>query len=378
MAYLDHCATTPIDERVLAAMLPWFGARAANASGADHGRSIRAADAVDVARGQVAALVRARDREIVLVSGATEALCTVLRSAIGRCAGRRRVLASAIEHRAVLGGIGAYGGTPCTIPVDRDGRPELDALRSALRQGDVALVAVMAVNNEIGTVMPVGAIGRMAREAGVPFLCDLTQAAGRIDVDVHAIGVDYAAFCAHKLHGPPGVGALFVATGRPIDPLLPGSQEDGRRGGTTNVPGAVGFGVACELASALREAQADRCAALRDRLERTLLAELDDTWVNGAGAPRAPHVSNVGFRGVDARVLVRDMADVEVSTRSACSSRATGPSHVLEAIGLPADDALACVRYCFGRDTTDADVDHAVERTIASVRKLRRVVGRRA
>lgn len=377
MAYLDHCATTPIDDRVLAAMLPWFGARAANASGADHLRSIHAADAVHEARERVAASIGAAATGIVFTGGATEAVCTAIRSAL-RDAPGRSVVATAIEHRVVADAVAAYGGRLVTVPVDRDGRPDLEALAAALRSHDAALVAAMAVNNELGTVLPVPAIGRLARDAGVPLLSDLTQAVGRVAVDVRAMGVDYAAFAAHKLHGPPGVGALFVAAGRTLEPLLPGTQEDGRRGGTINLPGVVGFGVACDLAVAAVEFEAARCAALRDRLERSLLAELDECWVNAADAARVAQVSSVGFRGVDARTLVRDMADVAVSTRSACSARSAEPSHVLRAIGLSDDDAFSCVRFCLGRDTTEADVDLAIERTLASVRKLRRVLGRGA
>lgn len=377
MPYLDHCATAPIDERVLAAMLPWFGAQAANASGGDHARAIRAADALDHAHERVAAAIGARAGELVFTSGATEALGTAIRSALGAAPPRVTVVATAIEHRAVTDAIATWGGRIVTVPVDRAGRPDLDALATSLRGGDVALVAAMAVNNELGTVLPTQEIGRLARAAGVPLLCDLAQAVGRIDVDVRALGIDYAALSAHKLHGPPGVGALYVAAGGRFEPLLPGSQEDGRRGGTSNVPGAVGFGLACELAVGQLQTQAARCGALRDRLERALLDALDDVWVNAAGAPRVPHVASLGFRGVDARALVRDMADVAVSTRSACSSRAAEPSHVLRAIGLSDDDARSCVRYCVGRDTTDADVDLAIERTIASVRRLRRALGPR-
>ena len=234
----------------------------------------------------------------------------------------------------------------------------------------------MSANNEIGTIHPITEIARLVHAAGAIFLCDITQAVGKMPMDVHANSIDIAAFSAHKMYGPKGVGALFIRGGEPkieLEPLiLGGGQERGLRGGTLNVPGIVGFGEACRIAQLEWKPEMERVERLRNRLEQTLMAELPDLWINGDRKNRIPNTSNIGFAGIDARTLIRDMHDIGVSTRAACSSGHTGPSHVLKAIGLTDDEAYACVRFSLGRFTTEDEVDYAINKIIASIHKLRR------
>jgi cysteine desulfurase len=237
------------------------------------------------------------------------------------------------------------------------------------------LVALMAANNEIGTIHPVRAISRITHAAGALFLCDITQAVGKLPVDVRADGIDFAAFSAHKMYGPKGVGALYVRGGDPpieLEPLIAGGgQERGLRGGTLNVPGIVGFGEACRIASAVMVEETGRVRKLRDRLEEAILSEVPDTWVNGDRVNRICNTSNIGFRGVDGRALIRDMHDIACSTRAACSSGAPGPSHVLKAIGLTDEDAYSCIRFSLGRFNTEEEIDYVIHKVIRSVHKLR-------
>jgi cysteine desulfurase len=233
----------------------------------------------------------------------------------------------------------------------------------------------MMGNNETGIIHPVGHAARIAHEAGATFFCDLTQAAGKLPIDVRALGIDLAAFSAHKLYGPKGVGALFIRGGEPkidLEPLLlGGGQESGLRAGTLNVPGIVGFGEACRIAREAITEEVPRLAAMRDRLEREILATLSDVTINGDVEHRLPNTSSLCFHGVDARTLIRDMDKVAVSTRSACSSGKQGPSHVLKAMGLSDDDAYSSIRFSLGRFTTEDEIDYALDRVIQSVRKLR-------
>ncbi len=233
----------------------------------------------------------------------------------------------------------------------------------------------MLANNEIGNIHPVRQVAEFAHAAGALFFSDITQAAGKIPVDVRAMGIDLAAFSAHKLYGPKGVGALFIRSGEPrieLEPLIVGGgQERGLRAGTLNVPGIVGFGEACRIAKLEMAEESKRVGRLRDKLENSLLAEIPDIWINGDRQNRLPNTTNIGFRGVDARTLIRDMHDIAVSTKSACSSGQPGPSHVLKAIGLTDDEAYSCIRFSLGRFTTEQEIDYAIAKVVASVRKLR-------
>ena len=270
------------------------------------------------------------------------------------------------EHEAVLGACRALETSDAVqvyyLPVDSSGSIPSRALETCLEL-EAAALALMIGNNEIGSIHPLREAASIARARNVCVFSDITQAVGKIPVDVHAEGIDLAAFSAHKIYGPKGIGALFIRDS---------GQERGSRTGTLNVPGIVGFGEACRLAKHELADEAQRSEKLRDKLEQGLLAELPDVWINGDRRNRLPNTSNIGFRGVDARTLIRDMHDVAVSTRSACSSGSAGPSHVLKAIGLTDDEAYSCVRFSLGRFTTKEEIDYAVENVITSVKKLRR------
>jgi cysteine desulfurase len=333
------------------------------------------------ARSRVAELINASPREIVFTSGATESINLALTGLIrSREGGVGRIVTGATEHEAVLETCAQLERTAAVavryLPVDRSGRIDLTDWEEAISRGGNTLGSLMLANNEIGTIHPIVEAALAAHRHGALFFSDLTQAAGKLPIDVRALGLDLAAFSAHKLYGPKGVGALFIRGGEPaieLEPLIVGGGQERRlRGGTLNVPGIVGFGAACRIARAEMADDARRTAALRDRLEREILAALPDVSVNGDVENRLPNTTNLCFHGLDARALIRDMHDVAVSTRSACSSGAAGPSHVLKALGLGDDDAYASIRFSLGRFTTDGEIDHAIRRVTDSVRKLRR------
>ncbi|HEY0035517.1 MAG TPA: cysteine desulfurase family protein [Longimicrobium sp.] len=378
--YLDHNATTPLDPRIRAALEPWAGQRFGNSSSRDHRWGWDAAEAVEAARAQVAEALNAPVDGVTFTSGATEALNTVIRGYVGfdGWAGKK-IVTCATEHEAVLAPCRYLCERTCValeiLPVDEAGRVDLDRLRASLAGAPGALVALMAANNETGTLHPLREIADVVHAAEGIFLSDTTQAVGKLPLDLRAAGADFATVSAHKVYGPKGVGALMDCSGArrgPIEPLiLGGGQERGVRGGTLNVPGIVGLGEACRLVQECLDEDIQRMQTLRDRLEHGILSRVDETWVNGDPSSRLCNTSNVGFRGVDARVLIRDMHDVAVSTRSACSSGHSGPSHVLKAMGLSDDDAYSCVRFSLGRFTTEDEIDYAIEKVVISARKLR-------
>jgi cysteine desulfurase len=318
---------------------------------------------------------------LIFSSGATESLNSILRSFVGfENWNQKSIVTCLTEHDAVLAPSRCLAEKTAvalhSIQSDKQGRVDLEVLRTIVEKETHALVAVMAANNEIGTIHPVRDIANIAHEAGALFLCDLTQAMGKMPVDMEADGIDIGAFSAHKMYGPKGVGALVIRNTNPpieLEPLiLGGGQERGLRGGTLNVPGIVGFGEACRIAREEMATDIPRMQRLRDKLETTLLAELPDIWINGSGAPRLCNTSNIGFKGVDARTLIRDMHDIAVSTKSACSSGDSRPSHVLKAIGLSDEAAYSCIRFSLGRFTTEQEIDYAIGKVVESVRKLRR------
>lgn len=382
--YLDHNATTPADARVREKMLDSLSNAFGNPASRDHSFGWDAADAVEEARLRVADLIGASPGEIIFTSCATEAITWVLSGiARARPMQSKAIIAFRTEHEAVLkmgerlherDGVGFRH-----LPVDRAGQVDPDGTARILRAGRIDLLSSMFANNETGVIHAVKKVARAVHETGSVLFSDLTQAAGKIPIDVRVLGIDLAAFSAHKMYGPKGVGALFIRSGEPeivLEPLIVGGgQERGLRAGTLNVPGIVGFGEACRIAREEMADEAVRTAALRDRLEREVLAALPDVSINGDVENRLPNTSNLCFHGVDARTLIRDMHDVAVSTRSACSSGSAGPSHVLKAMGLSDDDAYASIRFSVGRFTTEQEIDHAVERVIGSVRKLRRLAG---
>lgn len=362
--YLDHNATTPLAPEALEAMLPFLREEYGNPSSLHwHGQRARAA--VEEAREQVASLIGALASEIVFTASGSESDNMALRGVAAAARGPRHgVVCSAVEHHAVLNTVKALGkeGEPAAVVgVDEDGRVDLEELERRLDEG-AALVSLMLANNETGVLQPVREAAALAHGRGALAHCDAVQAAGKILVDVHELGVDLLSLSAHKLYGPKGVGCLFVRRGTALAPLVRGGgQERNRRAGTVNVPGVVGFGAACALAGARLAADAPRMAALRDRLEVRLLS-IEGARRNG-GADRLPNTSNVSFDGTEAEGLLMalDLAFVSVSTGAACSAGGVEPSHVLRAMGLPPERVQSSLRLSLGRSTTETDVDEAAK-----------------
>lgn len=381
LLYLDNNATTAPAREVLDAMWPFYVEHYGNPSSL-HGAGEDAAQAVAAARAALARLVGAGSPgRLCFTSGATESNVTALRSALRTQRERRRVLASAVEHPAVLEPLAAAraeGYEVVTIGVDGEGRLDLAQLRAELDER-AALVSVMAVNNETGVVHDLAAVAAAARSAGALLHVDAVQAAGKLDLSCEALGADFVAFSAHKLHGPKGVGALYVRRGVELEPLLRGGpQEQERRGGTENVPGIVGFGKAAALAREwLDGGGPQRLASLRDRLENELLRTIEGTHVHGRGAPRVCNTSNLRFDGISGEALVALASDdgLCVSTGAACSASRHRPSHVLLAMGLSPAEASSSVRLSLSRYTTEAEVERALEVLSAAVRRLRALLG---
>ncbi|HSE33728.1 MAG TPA: cysteine desulfurase family protein [Pyrinomonadaceae bacterium] len=379
--YLDHSATTPVDPRVVGAMLPYFSENFGNASSV-HGYGQQARAAVDRARRQVASLIGAKQNEIVFVSGGTEANNLALRG-ITQIAGTagRHLVTSAIEHPSVRGVcelLEKNGWAVTRLPVYRNGTVRIDEFRSALRDYTV-LVSVMMANNEIGTIQPIREIGdevRKAREHGqkIWFHTDAVQAAGRLRVNVEELGVDLLTLSGHKLYGPKGIAALYVRRGVKLAPqIVGGHQERERRAGTENVPAIVGFGTAAKLAAEERESRNVHDVALRDAFEQRVLESISDIEVNGDRESRLPHLSNISFRFIEGEGLLinLDLKGVAVSTGSACSSGTLEPSPVIRALGLNAEEARGSIRFSFGKDNTIEDVDYTVEVLRDAVARLR-------
>jgi cysteine desulfurase len=372
--YLDHNATTPLDARVLEAMVPLLREGFGNASSL-HWFGQRARAAVDAARGEVAALIGAAPAEVVFTSGGTEADNLALRGvAAAARPPRRKVLYSAVEHHAIVHTARALAeeGVPVApIRVTADGVLDLADLRQKADE-ETALVAVMLANNETGLLQPLGEVVRVCHERGILVHCDAVQAAGKVPVDVRALGVDLLALSAHKIYGPQGVGALYVRRGTRMKALLRGgAQERNRRAGTENVAGAAGFGRAAALAAADLSAEAPRLAALRDRLEARLL-EIPGARRNGEG-PRVPNTLNVSFEHVEAEslLLALDLQGLAVSTGAACAAGSVEPSHVLRAMGLLPRRVQGSVRFSLGRSSTAEQVDRAAELVAAAVARQR-------
>jgi cysteine desulfurase len=372
-AYFDHNATTPVDPDVLSAMLPYFSQEYGNPNSVhSFGQTTRGA--VERARASVAALIGARPSEIVFTSGGTEADNLAIFGTLGAIAeqshegGRGKplhIVTTTIEHHAVLHSCDALekrGVEVTRVPVGPDGVAHPDNIRRALRPG-TALVTVMLANNELGTLQPIEEIGRIAKEAGVPFHTDAVQAAGKVPLNVLALGVDLLSLSAHKFYGPKGIGALFARKGVQLEPLFYGSRgEGGRRAGTENVSGIVGLGKAAELARERLEEQGNRVTALRDRLEHGLLDRVVGARVNGSGAERLPNTCNIMFPLVESESLViaLDLQGLACSAGAACLSGAVDPSHVLAAIGLSFAEARGSIRLSLGRTTTQDEVDLAL------------------
>jgi len=372
--YLDYAATTPVDPRVLEAMLPYFTQHAGNASSM-HAFGQEARAAVDRARVEVAGLLGARPGEIVFTSGATEAdNLAIIGVALGD-GGRRHVITSAIEHHAILEAchfLEQRGHEVTVVPVGASGIVDPDDVRRAVRP-DTALISIMAANNEIGTLQPVAEIGAIAREHGVPFHSDATQWVGALPARVDDLRVDLLSLSGHKRYGPKGIGALYVRTGTPLVPLQRGGgHERGRRGGTENVPGIVGLGAALRIAGGEMADEGERQTALRDRLIAGAL-EIPGVVLNGDPDRRLPNNVNLSAAGTDSQSLViaLDLRGIAVSAGSACSSGTLEASHVLSALGVAPERAMSAVRLTLGRPTTAAEIDEALEALRTVVTQLR-------
>ena len=375
--YFDYNATTPLVPAVADAMSASMRDVFGNASSVHHfGQQAKAA--IDAARSSVAALIGADPLELVLTGSGTESDNFAIRGAAEALepAKRRHLIASAIEHEAVLNTLKALarrGWTVTLLQVDQSGILSADQLKSAMTD-DTALVSVMHANNEIGTVQPIAELSAIAHAHGALMHTDAVQSVGKIPVDVRALGVDLLSLSAHKFNGPKGVGALWVRRGVRLQPILTGGKhERGRRAGTENVAGIVGMGVAAALAAAKLTPEAERLAALRDRLEHGILRAVTGTVVNGALTPRVPNTTNISFDRVEAESLLiaLDLEGVAVSTGSACSSGTLEPSHVLKAMGFPPHRTQNSLRFSLGVFSTEAEVDRVIEVLPKLVEKLR-------
>src|SRR5881275_16375 len=380
LVYLDNAATTPVRPEVLEAMLPYLGRDAFGNPSSAHrfGRAARAG--IEEAKRTIATALDADPGQVIFTSGGTEAdNLALIGCALARERGGGapfRVAVSAIEHKAVLGAAHAVtrlGGEEIILPVDGAGAVALDALDAALARG-VAVVSVMWVNNEVGVVQPVGSLAARCREAGVSFHSDAVQALGKVPLSLREVGCTLLTISGHKIGAPKGIGALIVRDRHAVEAIIHGGgQQFGIRPGTENVPGIIGLGKAVELAVREQADFARRVAALRDELERRVLAVVPDAVVNAAHAPRAPHVSNVSLPGTDSEALLMhlDLAGIACSSGSACSTGAVEPSHVLTAMGVPRELGVAALRFSFGKENTAEDVEALIGALPKIVEKVR-------
>jgi cysteine desulfurase len=378
--YMDHHATTPIDERVLEAMLPYFGDHFGNAASRTHAHGKMARDAVERGRAQVAGLIGAKPDEVVFTSGATESDNLAIRGvAQARLGDGKHIVTARTEHRAVLDTCAALereGWRITWLDVDPQGVVSLDAVADALTD-DTVLVSVMLANNEVGVIQDVAAIGALTAERGITFHCDAAQGLGYLPFSVEDMNIDLASISAHKMYGPKGVGALYVraslqARGAPVALMHGGGHERGLRSGTLNVPGIVGFGEAAEIMKNDGTEEAARVESLRDELKERLLDAMEEVRLNGAASPRHPGNLNLSFGYLDGARLLLDLCKVvSVSSGSACSSAEAGPSYVLEAMGVRKDWSAASVRFGLGRHTTAAEVQAVANAVIETVGRLR-------
>jgi len=377
--YLDNHATTPLDPRVLEAMLPFFTSRFGNAASNSHSFGWEAAAAVEKARRQIAASIGALPQEIVFTSGATESDNLALKGVAEGCRDRgNHIITAVTEHKAVLDSCKHLEKIGCRVtylPVGSGGLIELDQLKDAFTDRTI-LVSIMAANNETGVLQPIEEIGRLCRARGVLFHSDAVQALGKVPLDVNRANLDLASLTAHKLYGPKGCGALYVrqnAAARLVPLIDGGGHENGLRSGTLNVPGIVGFGRTCEIAQQEMPEESCRIAGLRNRLRDRLVAGLDQVTINGSMEHRLPGNLNMSFLEVDGETLLTGLNDVALSSGSACSSGKTHASYVLKALGLSDEAAGSAIRFGIGRFNTEAEIDYVAGRIIELVKNLREV-----
>ncbi len=375
--YLDYHATTPVDPRVVEAMLPYFTEVFGNPASSSHQWGWKAQEAVEAARRDVAGLIGAAAREIVFTSGASESNNLAIRGVAERApATRHHIVVSAIEHKSVLEAsmqLEESGWRRTVLPVQPDGRIKLDEFAAAVTD-ETALVSIMAANNEIGVIQPLAEIAAIAHARGALVHTDAAQSAGKIPVDVNALGVDLLSLTAHKMYGPKGSGAIYIRKRTELAPLIVGGgQERGLRAGTLNVPGIVGLGTTCAICRVEMAAEGPRLARLRDRLLEGLQSRLEGVSVNGSMTHRLPHNLHVSFAGVDGESLLIGIGDIAVSSGSACASGAATPSHVLAAI-FGDQVPPASIRFGLGRFSTADHIEYTIDRFSTVVRHLRQLV----
>jgi cysteine desulfurase len=377
--YLDNHATTPLDPRVLEAMLPFLTGKFGNAASNSHSFGWTAAAAVEMARRQIATAIGASAQEIVFTSGATESDNLAIKGVAETCRDKgNHIITVVSEHKAVLDScrrLEQYGYRVTYLPVKSDGLIDLDQFRDAFTDQTI-LVSIMAANNETGVLQPIEEIGKLCRERGVLFHSDAVQALGKVPLNVASSNIDLASLTAHKLYGPKGCGALYVRqdTSVRLAPMIDGGgHESGLRSGTLNVPGIVGFGKACEIAHNELAEERSRLAGMRNRLHSRLTAELDHVVVNGCMEHRLPGNLNMSFLHVEGETLLTGLNDVALSSGSACSSGKTHASHVLKALGLSDEEAGSAIRFGIGRFNTEAEIDYVAGRVIELVKNLREV-----
>src|SRR5436853_5518234 len=377
--YMDNHATTPLDPRVLEAMMPYFTETFGNAASRSHGYGWEAEKAAETGREQIARLINAKAKEIIFTSGATESDNLAIKGVVEFYKDKgNHVITAAIEHKAVLDTCKALErkglATVTYLPVDKSGRVDPDDVRRAITDKTV-LVSIMFANNEIGTINPIAEIGRVAREKGILFHSDATQGVGKLPVDVEAMGIDLMSFSAHKIYGPKGIGGFYVRARNPRVRLAAqmdgGGHERGMRSGTLNVTGIVGLGKACAISKAEMPEESKRLAYLRDKLKDRLLAGVDEVYINGTMEHRLPNNLNISFAYVEGESLLMGINEIAVSSGSACTSATLEPSYVLKALGAGDDLAHSSIRFGLGRFNTEEEVDYVAARVIETVRKLR-------
>jgi cysteine desulfurase len=376
--YLDNHATTPVDPRVVEAMLPFFTERFGNAASRNHAFGWEAEKAVDQARKQIADLIGANSKEIIFTSGATESNNLAIKGVAEMYAEKgNHIITGAIEHKAVLDTckrLEKQGYRVTYLPVQKDGRIDLKMLEEAITDKTI-LITIMYANNEIGVLQPVAEIGKIAHQRKILFHTDAVQAVGKVPVNVLTDNIDLLSLSGHKFYGPKGVGALYVRRKNPRVQLVAqmdgGGHERGMRSGTLNVPGIVGLGKACQLCAEEMPAETKRLSHLRDKLKEAIMSQLDEVYINGSLEHRLPHNINVSFAYVEGESLLMGINDVAVSSGSACTSATLEPSYVLKALGVGEDLAHTSIRFGLGRFNTEEEVDYVIQRVVEVVRKLR-------
>jgi cysteine desulfurase len=376
--YLDNHATTPVDPRVLDAMMPYFTDKFGNAASRNHSFGWSAEEAVETARQQVASLIGATAKEIIFTSGATESDNLMIKGVAEMYREKgNHIVTQAIEHKAVLDtckNLEKHGFEVTYLPVQKDGRVDPEDVRKAIKPTTI-LICIMYANNEIGVINPIREIGKIAKERGIVFAVDGVQAVGKIPVDVQKDNIDLLAISAHKIYGPKGVGALYVRRRNPRVQLSAiidgGGHERGMRSGTLNVPGIAGLGKACELCQQEMAQESERLRNLRDHLRTGLEAKLDEVFINGSMEHRLPNNLNMSFAYVEGESLLMGINDVAVSSGSACTSATLEPSYVLKALGVGEDLAHTSIRFGLGRFTTQEEVDYVIDKMVQVVTKLR-------